>query len=47
MASLKLEPAELAALPDWLRTRSSVERFESGLRILLDGIESQLPDSGG
>jgi AcrR family transcriptional regulator len=37
---------ELAALPDWLRTRSSVERFESGLRIVLDGIESGLPGSG-
>jgi AcrR family transcriptional regulator len=42
-----IEAPELAALPDWLRTRSSVERFESGLRILLDGVESQLPDSGG
>jgi AcrR family transcriptional regulator len=42
-----VDTPELAALPDWLRTRSSVERFESGLRILLDGIESQLPDSGG
>jgi AcrR family transcriptional regulator len=39
-----IEAPELAALPDWLRTRSSVERFESGLRILLDGIECQLPD---
>jgi AcrR family transcriptional regulator len=42
-----VEAPELAALPAWLRTRSSVERFESGLRILLDGIENQLPDSGG
>lgn len=30
---------ELAALPDWLRTRSSLERFEFGLQIVLDGIE--------
>ncbi len=35
---------ELAALPAWLRTRSTMERFESGLKILLDGIEAQLPD---
>jgi AcrR family transcriptional regulator len=33
---------ELAALPDWMRTRSSVERFEAGLRIVLDGIERQI-----
>jgi AcrR family transcriptional regulator len=37
-----VESPELAALPDWLRTRSSLERFESGLRIVLDGIEKQL-----
>lgn len=37
-----VESPELAALPDWLRTRSSLERFEAGLRIVLDGIEKQL-----
>jgi AcrR family transcriptional regulator len=41
-----VEAPELAALPEWLRTRSSVERFESGLRIVLDGIESGLTGSG-
>ena len=30
---------ELAALPENLRTRSSIERFELGLRIVLDGLE--------
>jgi AcrR family transcriptional regulator len=40
------ESPELAALPDWLRTRSSLERFEAGLRIVLDGVERQLPDAG-
>lgn len=30
---------ELAALPDNLRTRSSIERFELGLRVVLDGLE--------
>ena len=34
---------ELAALPAWLRTRSTMERFESGLKIVLDGIEAELP----
>lgn len=33
---------ELAALPDYLRTRSTVERFEAGLAMVLDGIERQL-----
>jgi AcrR family transcriptional regulator len=35
---------ELAALPDWMRTRSSVERFESGLRIVLNGIEREVAE---
>jgi AcrR family transcriptional regulator len=30
---------ELASLPAYLRTRASVERFEAGLAIVLDGIE--------
>ena len=33
------ELPELAALPDSLRTRSSIERFELGLRVVLDGLE--------
>jgi AcrR family transcriptional regulator len=36
------ETAELAALPEWLRTRASVERFEVGLGIVLDGIEQRV-----
>ena len=42
-----VETPELAALPDWLRTRASVERFESGLRIVLDGVEQRILDAGG
>jgi AcrR family transcriptional regulator len=34
---------ELASLPDYLRTRASIERFEAGLEAVLDGIERQLP----
>jgi len=34
---------ELESLPDYLRTRASVERFEAGLKAVLDGIERQLP----
>ncbi len=34
---------ELESLPDYLRTRASVERFEAGLKAVLDGIEKQLP----
>lgn len=33
---------ELASLPKWLRSRASVERFESGLQIVLDGIERRV-----
>ena len=33
------ELPELAALPDSLLTRSSIERFELGLRVVLDGLE--------
>jgi AcrR family transcriptional regulator len=33
------ETPELASLPDYLRTRATVERFEFGLQMLLDGIE--------
>jgi len=38
-ASDVVEFPELAALPDNLRTRSSIERFELGLQTVLDGIE--------
>lgn len=34
-----VEFPELAALPDNLRTRSSIERFDLGLQTVLDGIE--------
>jgi AcrR family transcriptional regulator len=37
---------ELAALPVYLQTRALVERFESGLAIVLDGIEKRLPAEG-
>ncbi len=30
---------ELASLPGYLQTRASIERFEAGLKIVLDGIE--------
>ena len=38
---------ELAALPDNLRNRSSIERFELGLQTVLDGIESRFLDRPG
>jgi AcrR family transcriptional regulator len=38
-ASDVLEFPELAALPDNLRNRSSIERFELGLQTVLDGVE--------
>jgi AcrR family transcriptional regulator len=34
-----VEAPELASLPEALRARSRVERFEAGLRLLLEGIE--------
>jgi AcrR family transcriptional regulator len=34
---------ELASLPDYLRTRASIDRFEAGLAAVLDGIEQRLP----
>lgn len=34
-----VETEELASLPDYLRTRASVTRFEEGLETTLDGIE--------
>ncbi len=39
-----VESPELAALPDNLRTRSSIERFELGLQTVLDGIEQRFLD---
>lgn len=36
-----VEFPELAALPDNLRNRSSIERFELGLQTVLDGIEKR------
>jgi len=36
-----VEFPELAALPDNLRARSSIERFELGLQTVLDGIEKR------
>lgn len=40
-ASDVVEFPELAALPDNLRSRSSVDRFELGLQTVLDGIEQR------
>ncbi|HEX6689230.1 MAG TPA: TetR/AcrR family transcriptional regulator [Solirubrobacterales bacterium] len=42
-----VESPELAALPDNLRTRSSIERFELGLQTVLDGIERRFLDRPG
>lgn len=42
-----VEFPELAALPDNLRTRSSIERFELGLQTVLDGIERRFLDQPG
>ncbi len=39
-----VEFPELAALPDNLRTRSSIERFELGLQTVLDGVERRFLD---
>ncbi|HEX9966676.1 MAG TPA: TetR/AcrR family transcriptional regulator [Solirubrobacterales bacterium] len=38
---------ELAALPDNLRNRSSIERFELGLQTVLDGVERRFLDRAG
>ncbi len=46
-ASDVVEFPELAALPDNLRTRSSIERFELGLQTVLDGIERRFLDQAG
>jgi AcrR family transcriptional regulator len=42
-----VEFPELAALPDNLRTRSSIDRFELGLQTVLDGIERRFLDPAG
>jgi AcrR family transcriptional regulator len=42
-----VEFPELAALPDNLRNRSSIERFELGLQTVLDGIERRFLDRPG
>lgn len=42
-----VESPELAALPDKLRNRSSIERFELGLQTVLDGIERRFLDQPG
>ena len=46
-ASDVVEFPELAALPDNLRNRSSIERFELGLQTVLDGIERRFLDRPG
>jgi AcrR family transcriptional regulator len=46
-ASDLVEFPELAALPDSLRTRSSIDRFELGLQTVLDGIERRFLDQPG
>jgi AcrR family transcriptional regulator len=42
-----VEFPELAALPDNLRSRSSIERFELGLETVLDGVERRFLDQPG
>lgn len=42
-----VEFPELAALPDNLRNRSSIERFDLGLQTVLDGIEQRFLDPSG
>lgn len=42
-----VEFPELDALPDNLRNRSSIERFELGLQTVLDGIERRFLDQPG
>jgi AcrR family transcriptional regulator len=42
-----VEFPELAALPDNLRIRSSVERFELGLQTVLDGVERRFLNQPG
>jgi AcrR family transcriptional regulator len=46
-ASDMVEFPELAALPDNLRNRSSIERFELGLQTVLDGIERRILEQPG
>ena len=36
----------LASLPDYLRTRAEVDRFEAGLELVLDGIERRILGAG-
>ncbi len=45
-ASDTAEFPELAALPDNLRNRSGMERFELGLQTVLDGVERRFLDRG-
>ncbi len=47
IASDVVEFPELAALPDNLRSRSSIERFELGLQTVLDGVERRFLDQPG
>ena len=42
-----VEFPELAALPDNLRARSSIERFDLGLQTVLDGIERRFLGRSG
>jgi AcrR family transcriptional regulator len=37
---------ELGSLPDYLRTRDSIERFEAGLKLVLDGVERRILEGG-
>jgi AcrR family transcriptional regulator len=46
-ASDVVEFPELAALPDNLRNRASIERFELGLQTVFDGIERRFLDRPG
>lgn len=42
-----VEFPELSTLPDYLRSRASVERFERGLKTILDGIEVAVREAEG
>ena len=41
------EFSEIASLPESLRTRSSMKRFEEGLQAVLDGVEHRFIERGG
>jgi AcrR family transcriptional regulator len=38
---------ELASLPSYLQTRATIDRFEAGLKMVLDGVEQRIRDDAG